>query len=53
MVGGKVKKLPDFFGVPNELKSTKNNMFFSTFGSWVGGLVASVEFSTLFFEPFP
>ena len=38
-VGGKVKKL--------------QNYFFSTFGEWVGGSEANVEFSKFFFDPFP
>ena len=28
-------------------------MFFSTFGEWVGGSEANVEFSTFFFDGFP
>ena len=54
MVGGKVKKLPKKFLVPNELKSTKRQhvvfCFYPPLG--VGGSKANVDKFT-FFEPFP
>ena len=48
-------KIFKIFFVPNELKSLKNNMSFFVFfhAWWVGGSEASVEFYTLFLEPFP
>ena len=43
-------KKNQFFFVPNELKSPKNNMFFlhTRGGGWVGVSEASVYFYTLF-----
>ena len=51
-VGGKVKT-SEFFLVPNELKSTQNNMvFLFFFHIWgVGGSEANVDKSTFFLNP--
>ena len=52
VVGGKVKKLQNFFLVPNELKSPKIKFFFCFFphlgGVWVFGYEANVDKSTFF-----